>query len=444
MGKYLKGKIVAKGKTKILHEIEEQEHLGMIIVESKDDITKNDDKSLTQIMDNKAKYSTATTCTIFTLLKKAGIPVAFEEQISETEFLAPKCTMIPLEVVARRYAVGSYLNRHPNLKKKAGEIIPHRFHRLTFELFLKTTGGMIVMKNGEDWGSTSNNPEKEKPIDDPFISNPYDNVWILKNPKLPSWDKNSDLNRHLRVADFLPNETIIKKIEEITRKVFLIIEGAWAQLGCRLIDFKIEFGIDANGNLLVADVIDNDSWRLRTNDWQELSKQLFRDNAQMGDIADKYALVANLVNRFTIPKQVVVFWRGSDGDKLPDFDNKSSRVAVCLIIQSGHKSPDACLVQLENILANYPEGGVIIAIVGMSNGLGPILVARTSWPVISVCATAEAQPEDVWSSLRMPSQVPMLTLLSSKNAVLAALNILAQKNPAAYMFRQYAIEELDK
>jgi len=44
----------------------------------------------------------------------------------------------------------------------------------------------------------------------------------------------------------------------------------------------------------------------------------------------------------------------------------------------------------------------------------------------------------------MPSQVPMGTILSSKNAMLMTLNILAQKNPVAYMHRQYSIEELDK
>ena len=44
----------------------------------------------------------------------------------------------------------------------------------------------------------------------------------------------------------------------------------------------------------------------------------------------------------------------------------------------------------------------------------------------------------------MPSDVPNATMLKEKNAILNALNILAQKNPAAYMYRQYAIEELDK
>ena len=439
-----KGSILAEGKTKILYNVEGNSHLA--IVESKDDITKNDDKTQTRIMSSKAKFSTATTSRIFELLKKADIPVAFERQLSETEFLARKCEMIPLEVVMRRYAVGSSLNRLPNLKKPPGEIIPHRFHRLVFELFLKTTEGRIIMRNGRAWGDTPIDPldpEKKKLIDDPFISNPYDTTWILKHPKLPEWDKNSFLNRNLSVADFLSGEKMVEKIEELARKTFLVLEGAWAQLGCRLIDFKIEFGIDRSGNLLVADVVDNDSWRLRTSDWQELSKQLFRDNADMQTIADKYAYVAELVEGFHIPAQAIILWRGSEKDSFPKIPQIAG-VRKFEITLSGHKASGNCQLELEYILAACPEGGVILALVGMSNGLGPILAARTSWPVIGVAITAKDHPEDVWSSLRMPSQVPMSTMLSPGNAVLAALNILAQKNPVAYMYRQYAIEELDR
>ena len=90
-----------------------------------------------------------------------------------------------------------------------------------------------------------------------------------------------------------------------------------------------------------------------------------------------------------------------------------------------------------------PEGGVIIAMVGMSNGLGPMLAARTSWPVVTIPLTADENPLDIWSSLNVPSQVPLLMIMSKKNAVLAALNILAQKNPYAYMLRQYEIEKFD-
>ncbi|MDP2943979.1 MAG: phosphoribosylaminoimidazolesuccinocarboxamide synthase [bacterium] len=290
--------VLAEGKTKIIRRVTDMP--GFVNIKSKNEITKNDDPSQTQVMNNKAIHSTTTTCAVFSLLKDAGISVAFEKQISETEFLAPECQMIALEVIVRRYAVGSYLKRFPNLEQK-GEV-PYRFHRLVFELFLKTTGGKVTDKGGASLGSMPNDESTGRPVDDPFISNYEEETWELRHPKIPAWDKKSDLHFRVLRNNILPEGVTTEMIEEIARKTFLVLEGAWAGLGCHLIDFKIEFGIGSAGNLLVADVIDNDSWRLRTNDWQELSKQLFRDNAKMEDIADKYALVASLVNRFTIPK----------------------------------------------------------------------------------------------------------------------------------------------
>ena len=308
---------------------------------------------------------------------------------------------------------------------------------------MKTTGGKIVDRLGADRGDTGLDGGSGRPIDDPFILDYSSSFWDLYNPKLPSWDKKARLGHLLHSDWFLPEGVTIANLEEITRKTFLVLEGAWAKLGCRLIDFKIEFGVDTDGNLLVADVIDNDSWRLRTSDWKELSKQLFRDNASMSEISDKYALVANLVNSFSIPKQAIVLWRGSTSDNFPEIPEIAGVTKVEVTI-SGHKSPVAALNKLEEILASYPEGGVVIAVVGMSNGLGPILAARTSWPIIAVPATCGTKPHDVWSSLEVPSNVPLLTSLSVKNAVLSGLNVLAQKNPVAYMNRQLAIESLDK
>ncbi len=389
-------------------------------------------------------FATQTTCNVFRLLKDAGIPVAFFKQLSTTEFIAEKCQMVPLEVIARRYAVGSYLKRFPNLATTSKKV-PFRFHSLVFELFLKTTGKSIKTMAGEEVGQT--------PIEDPFIHYDEDmEAWNLQDPKLPAWDENASLKLSVHPEDFLPVKElesnvkdVLTAIEEITRKTFLILEGAWAQLGFRLIDFKIEFGITTNGELVIADVIDNDSWRLRTNAWEEVSKQCFRDNAGMEEIGSKYAMVAKLTDAFLLPQQRIVTWKGSKNDlNLEGCGLPSHRsVAFSEIIVSGHKSPSACLDILEVTLGESPEGGVIIAMVGMSNGLGPMLAARTSWPVITVPLTADENAVDVFSSLNVPSQVPLLTIMSRKNAVLAALNILAQKNPYLYMLRQYAIEQLD-
>jgi len=235
----------------------------------------------------------------------------------------------------------------------------------------------------------------------------------------------------------------LKQIEEITRKVFLLLEGAWNTLGYRLVDFKIEFGLDDEGNLVVADVIDNDSWRLRTADWKEISKQTFRDNHPLKDVQENYVHVAAMVDQFIVPKQAIILWRGSDKDELPKCDVPSG-IATEDVIISGHKEPLKACAKLEELHAKYPQGAVIIAIVGRSNGLGPMLSARTSWLVFSYCNSFKSCTEDVWSNLRMPSEVPNLTFIEEKNLPLIALNALATSNPVAYMARQFAIEKFDE
>jgi phosphoribosylaminoimidazole carboxylase/phosphoribosylaminoimidazole-succinocarboxamide synthase len=57
-----------------------------------------------------------------------------------------------------------------------------------------------------------------------------------------------------------------------------------------------------------------------------------------------------------------------------------------------------------------------------------------------VPASARDFPEDVWSSLRAPSNVPVMTVLEPANAVLAALQILAARNPRLYAHVRSEIE----
>ena len=89
--------------------------------------------------------------------------------------------------------------------------------------------------------------------------------------------------------------------------VFETLESAWASLDVTLVDLKIEFGRDTQNHLMVADVIDNDSWRL----WpggdktRMLDKQVYRNlqdvtPVALQDIADRYALVADLTAKLKI------------------------------------------------------------------------------------------------------------------------------------------------
>ncbi len=437
-----KGELSAEGKTKKIWKVVGDD--GLVVVEQKDAITAHDDPEFTKQFAAKAGYSNSTTCRVFELLQRARIPVAYQQQISSTEFLAQQCTMIPLEVIARRFAVGSFLKRHPELTPEEGSP-PHRFHRLVTEFFLKTTGGQLIGLDGKVLVKGLDPKKKEE---DPFIPNPYDENWKLFHSKKPAWHSKVDLGKRIKASLVIHDDFQgkIREMENILKEVFLVLEGAWNTLGLRFIDLKIEFGISvSSGNLLVADVIDNDSWRLRDAEWEELSKEVFRQGGELGEVERKYGVVASLVEQFRVPEQALVIWRGSPNDEFPKVDIPLGDCGVDIVevTLSGHKSPRMCLDRIEKILGDFPDGGVIVAKVGRSNGLGPMLAARTSWPVIAIPATMENNPEDVWSSVRMPSSVPLATVWPDGNAVPMALNILASKNPVLYMWRQKQVEELD-
>ena len=123
------GALVAEGKTKKIHLGKSGSDLVTVI--SKDDITAGDGAKH-DIIPDKGRLATATTCNVFRLLKSCGLPVAFLEQDSAISFVAPKCDMLPYEVVVRREAHGSYLKRNPHLAK--GQLFP----QLLVEFYLKT------------------------------------------------------------------------------------------------------------------------------------------------------------------------------------------------------------------------------------------------------------------------------------------------------------------
>ncbi|MFH0906953.1 MAG: phosphoribosylaminoimidazolesuccinocarboxamide synthase [bacterium] len=435
MADYQKDKLLTRGKTKEIYEVVGDDNV--IIAENKTDITAFDDKKFTKQFKTKAVSATTTTCRIFELLKQANIPVAFIEQTSPTEFLAQKCNMIPLEVVARRFAIGSYLKRHPELTPKNNKQL-HRFHRLITEFFLKTNEGEATGLDGKKLvqGLTTQ---------DPFIINPYGSMWNLFHSKKTAWDPEANLNKRVLDSNIIRNHTI-EEMDDIIRNVFLLLEGACSVLGLQLIDLKIEFGINKQSQLVVADVIDNDSWRLKDDNWKEISKEAFRQGKPLNEVEENYLYVASLVKQFRIPKQAFVFWKGSENDVIDPFTYNI--VPDCLkienVIISAHKSPQKAINGLNRIQAKYPDGGVIIAMAGKSNGLGPMIATRTTWPVIYVPIDINEHPENLFGNINMPSNVPMLTCLDLENAIQAALNILAQKNPVLYMQRQRQIEELDK
>ena len=229
----------------------------------------------------------------------------------------------------------------------------------------------------------------------------------------------------------------------ILRKTFLFLEGLFNIFGYRFSDFKIEFGITRDGRLVIADVIDPDSWRTNTWDWTAFDKQSFRDGLDAKEVGKRYDVIARMAEFFRIPRQALVIWKASKSDSFDLPEKLPAGVNLVEIVGSGHKETERCLNLLEDIQRDFPDGGAIVMKVGRSNGAGPTLACHTTWPVATVCADWKEKPQNLWSHVDMPSQNPHSVYLYDANAIQAALGILAQKNPAAYMKLQYAMEELD-
>lgn len=454
------GEKINEGKTKEVFRVKGS--VSEVVLRNKDDITKFDDPTQTQKFKGKGKAATITSSRVFEILKKAGIPVAFKKQISDTDFVSEAAVPILLEVIIRRLLppASSYLGRRPDIKMQhPGQLV--RFPRLVYELFLKTSHGGQLKVNDKVLINGINHPYIEgETLDDPLILNPESTTeWKLFATKNPSWEPLSDLVISVdpRVILSRPHacvygstQDVLRAIEEITRKTFLVLESLDAMFGIQLADFKIEFGWNRNGELVVIDVLDLDSCRKYDPMGNDISKQLFRDGAGEAAVMSGYLYYAKVVEQFRIPKQALVLWRGSGSDdypELPDYclaaglASPVPGVNTVKITCSGHKQTSRALRELNRLHTKYPEGGVILSIVGRSNGLGPTLAPKTTWPVISIPASAKSFPEDVWSNIRMPSNVPHGTILDPQNAVDFALNILSKTNPVVYMHRQYAIEQ---
>jgi 5-(carboxyamino)imidazole ribonucleotide mutase len=115
-------------------------------------------------------------------------------------------------------------------------------------------------------------------------------------------------------------------------------------------------------------------------------------------------------------------WANQISNVLATFEIESiSRIA------SAHKVPLKCY----NLIKEYEKENVVfITIAGMSNALSGFTDAQTHCPVIACPPYSDKfGGADLFSSIRMPSGVAPLTILSPDNAALAAAKILGLSNP---------------
>jgi phosphoribosylaminoimidazole carboxylase/phosphoribosylaminoimidazole-succinocarboxamide synthase len=100
-------------------------------------------------------------------------------------------------------------------------------------------------------------------------------------------------------------------MSEMARLTFDILAHAWRKRDVLLVDLKIEFGRltggENKGQLVIADVIDNDSWRIWPQGREDLmlDKQMYRnlpdvDDAGLARVKEAYERVADLVGTFPV------------------------------------------------------------------------------------------------------------------------------------------------
>src|SRR5258705_11021267 len=107
-------------------------------------------------------------------------------------------------------------------------------------------------------------------------------------------------------------------MRRIARRAFLALEKALQLEGGTVVDLKVEFGFDTKGRLFLADVVDNDSWRV-IESGSYIDKQVYRDGGALDDVTEKYRRVADITGRFQLPRQRIILWRGSEKDKTDAF-----------------------------------------------------------------------------------------------------------------------------
>lgn len=112
-------------------------------------------------------------------------------------------------------------------------------------------------------------------------------------------------------------------------------------------------------------------------------------------------------------------------------------------VASAHKVPEKVIEIVRELNAD-PDPRVIVTVVGMSNGLAGVVAGSSLHPVVN-CPPHKSLEEymtDLHSSLRMPSDVPVMTVLNPKNAALACVKIFALQDARLQRKVQERIEKV--
>jgi phosphoribosylaminoimidazole-succinocarboxamide synthase len=232
-----KREVIYEGKAKRLYSTDDT---NLVIAEFKDDLTafngaKKDTEAGKGALNN--KISTA----LFQMLAQNGIESHFVKMLDDNNMLCKKVDIIMIEVIVRNVATGSLSK---NLGIPDGKVLP--FTLVEFD---------------------------------------YKND-ALGDPKLN--------DQHCLILELVKNEAELDQLRAMARQINDILRPYFHDKGLNLVDFKLEFGRDANGKIILADEISPDNcrfWDLATG--EKMDKDRFRQG--MGGLKVAYEEVLNRI-----------------------------------------------------------------------------------------------------------------------------------------------------
>ena len=231
-----KDSLLLKGKVKSVYEIVGEP--GKVHIHFHDKVTAWNGKHV-EYPREKGKTCCLISALLFEMLEKNGLRTHYLDCPSLDTLLCRKLTIIPVEVIVRNIAAGSIVK---NTNISEGQLIQPAI----VEYFLK-----------------------DDAKDDPLLT--YDRVRLMGIDPAPMKEQALVINHQL--------------------------QSLFTLMGIDLVDFKLEFGHDAHGDLFLADELSPDNMRLWKKGTKErFDKDLFRKDE--GDIVEAYKYILNQLRQF--------------------------------------------------------------------------------------------------------------------------------------------------
>lgn len=228
----IKKELLYEGKAKKVFATDDPE---LLIVSYKDDATAFNGQKKGTIV-GKGVINNRMSNFLMKHLEKAGIPTHFAEEQNDRDTLVKRVSIIPLEVIVRNIAAGSFSKRY-----------------------------------GIEEGVALENPTIEFSYKNDELGDPL-------------------MNEYHAVAMKLATKEEIELIKRYAFKINDHLKAFWRECGITLVDFKLEFGKLVDGTVVLADEISPDTSRLwDSKTGEKLDKDRFRRD--LGRVEDAYAEV---------------------------------------------------------------------------------------------------------------------------------------------------------